>query len=196
MSETATLEYDRDLYLMGDSLVQAWENLPPKRIKFVRSGASTVAEFPAQNLDAGQDTLLVETEYLSAEVDTDAFKAAADALEDSLFVDNGDTVDSLEAKALSTLGSASYRAFAVLALSQDYAPDVRGVAARLFAESAMEKEIETKLLTALAVSDQPLVRLGLVYGLEDNANHELLRQLAEDPHPRVRMEAQQLQART
>jgi hypothetical protein len=123
-----------------------------------------------------------------------AFNTAASALEESLFADDGDAVDRLKAKAARALGG-SYHDFAILALRQEYAPDVRGVAARLFAESVYNGEKECTLLRALATSDQPLVRLGLVYGIEDKASDDLLQQLVEDPHPRVRMEAQRIAPR-
>ncbi len=162
----------------------------PRRSTSVRA---VVEEFFSDEGEADRESSLTEYEYLTGDIEADAIKVAADVLERSLFADDSDTVYSLEEEALRALSS-SYQHFAFIALNQQYAPDVRGVAARLFAESAKDDEQENTLLLALAASGQPLVRLGLVYGLEDKTNRELLQQFVGDPHPRVREEARRLQA--
>ena len=158
------------------------------------SGGSIVEEFSNENDAVVPQSPLTEYEYLTSELKADAIEVAANALERSLFADDIDTMYSLEEEALDALSS-SYKYFAIIALNQQYDPDVRGVAARLFAESAKDDEEEDKLLHALATNGQPLVRLGLVYGLEDKTDRELLRQFVYDSHPRVRAEAQRLQAK-
>ena len=173
----------------SEPLSQRWRDFTISRFEIVRSAVSAISE-PTEQTTSSLG-VLADTEYYAT--DLDGLKAAADALEASLFADDGYMVDSQEAEALRALGS--HRAFAALALSADYPPDVRGIAARLFAEYA-SKEVTgdtDTLLTALAENAQPLVRLGLVYGLEETTNHELLRQFVEDPHPRVRLEAQRIQ---
>ena len=188
MSDAITLKYE-DLGSWDSEatpLTMRWKGFKDRSHRFLRGDQELC--------DAG---VLYNRNYVAAESDLDGLRAAADALEASLFEDDGNAVDLQEIEALNSLGSASYRGFAFLALSADYDPDVRGVAARLYAEAALNdmSGSDGEFFTALAESAQPLVRLGLVYGLEETTkNHELLRQLAEDTHPRVRMEAKRLQA--
>jgi len=176
----------------SEPLSQRWRDFTINRFEIVRSAVSAISE-PTEQTTSFLG-VLADTEYYAT--DLDGLKAAADALETSLFADDGYMVDFQEAEALRALGS--HRAFAALALSTYYPPDVRGVAARLFAEYASKYQTDDAdaLLTALAENAQPLVRLGLIYGLEETTNHELLQRFIEDPHPRVRMEAQRLQGQT
>lgn len=178
------------------SLVETENKRARSHVRFLRRGTSAVGtsldfEYYKRHHPQNSDPVSTEANFQLAELDSDALKVAADALEASLLTDNGSKVDAFEKQAINAIGLSSYRAFAILALTQDHPSDVRGVAAKLFAESVIDEEKEGMLLSALATCDQPLVRLGLIYGLEESGKigRRFLHQLASDSHKRVRMEA-------
>jgi len=126
---------------------------------------------------------------------TEALAAAAGFIEESVLGESPEQVGELEERAISLLPQSPTIALFILGSDSTLAADVRGVATRLFAEHAdWDDRYACELAMELASSGQALVRLGLVLGLEDGDNQELLARLSQDPHSRVRQEAERLRA--
>lgn len=116
-------------------------------------------------------------------------------IEKSIFAETPEQAEELERQALSLLHHSQSEALFILIFDTRLAADVRGIAARMFAECTDWNNHDFRdLAMAVASSNEPLVRLGFVLGLEDGDNQEMLARLCQDSHPRVREEANRLRA--
>jgi len=98
---------------------------------------------------------------------------AASLLEESFFADSAVEVEVLEERVIALFGQSYQIDLARLALNPDFFPDIRGVAARMFFEKIDEDKISGEIqayIRALEECEEPLVKLGIVFGREERSD--------------------------